>query len=278
LLPANFANHVNYIVGVIYTHIKPILSLHPADDSPIPDLHMLVVHAGILSLCMRMDLHTVYHFEPVFKEDTFTSKRMDCFNREEMEQTNPRTPDTEPLLSKQEKARRARISADEKKRAKHDDALTQITILDGVTAYRLGGWETATSTILEPEFEKSEYEDKGVRVRVITHGWVYCRWGRARRFKDGKSADVPAAHGAAWKDGGFKEFSDVKGVVDWTQMARDAGGPANQALAKGKGRAVDVGASVSKGRSVGPMAGTSKRVDKLQEMDLQAQLNEECSE
>jgi hypothetical protein len=49
-------------------------------------------------------------------------------------------------------------------------------------------------------------------------------------------------------------------------------------LAKGKGRAVDVGASVSKGRSVGPMAGTSKRVDKLQEMDLQAQLNEECSE
>jgi hypothetical protein len=277
-LPVNFANHVNYIVGVIYTHIKPILSLHPIAASPIPDLHTLVIQAGILSLCMRIDPHTVYNFEPVFKEDTFMSKRMDCFNWKEMEQTNPRTPDTEPLLSKQEKARRVLIPADEKKRAKHDDPLTQITILDGVTAYRLGGWETATSTVLDPEFEKSEFQKKGVRVRVITHGWVYCRWGRAKRFKEGKSVDVPATHGAAWKDGGFKEFSDVAGVVNWSQVERDARRQAKEALGKGKGKAVDAGSNVSKGCLVGSVAGPSKRVDQVQEMDLQAQLNEECNE
>jgi hypothetical protein len=185
----------------------------------ILELHEIVTHAGILSLAMRIDPHTVYHFEPVFKEDTFSSKRTECFNTRDMEQTNPHTDDDHALLREREKARRAGFSSVEKRRAKNDDPLTQITIMDGVTVYRKGGWETADSEVLKVKYERTEFRDQGVRARMLAPGWVFCRWGRAREFKDGKSADVAKTHGVTW-NGGFKEFADVEGVVDWIGLER----------------------------------------------------------
>ncbi|KAH3911311.1 hypothetical protein HBH56_133060 [Parastagonospora nodorum] len=231
-LPANFANHVNRIVGTIYTHTKPILALNPASpkhETIIPALHTIVTHAGILSLSMRLDPHTVYHFVPVFKEDEFTSERMECLNHVQMQQTNPRTPDDAEGLTRAETQRRANLSPAEKNRAQNDDPLTQITILDGVTAYRQGGWEAQDSTLSNVKFEKQEFENRGVRVRKLTDALVYCRWGRARRFKSGKGDDVATQHGDAWK-GGFVEFARVKGVGDWIEHERK--------MAKGKGKAM----------------------------------------
>ncbi|KAL5113733.1 hypothetical protein ACEQ8H_008375 [Pleosporales sp. CAS-2024a] len=216
-VPPNFTNHVNCIVGAIHTHLEPILALDPvapAREHVIGAIHTMVTHAGLLSLAMRLDPHTVYHLEPVFKEDRFSSKRMECINQREMEQTNPHTADDTKGLSKQEKRRRATLSDGERKRAKHDEPLTQMTILHGVTAYRLGGWEASNSRIQEVKYEKEEHANQGLRVRKLTKGLVYCRWGRRRRFQEGKSEDMAEVDGEAGK-GGFVEFSEVKGVVDW---------------------------------------------------------------
>jgi hypothetical protein len=219
---------------------------------------------------MRIDPHTVYHFEPVFKEDTFIPKRMECFNEKDMEQTNPRTDDDHELLSDTEKARRVRLSSAEKRRAKNDDPLTQITIIDGVTAYRKGGWETALSEVLKVKYERTEFRDQGVRTRNLVPGWVFCRWGRAREFKDGKSADVAKEHGVAW-NGGFKEFADVEGVVDCIGIERAKREKNREAvLAKEDGK----GKAPVERRVPRETVDSSKGKARMAEADIQAQLLE----
>jgi hypothetical protein len=222
-LPANFDNHVILIVGAIYTHLRPILSMRPDTsrrfkNNLLARLHKLVTIAGVLSLSMRMDMHTAYHIEPVFKEDTFSSDRMLCLNQTEMEQTNPHTADTEEGLTEAEHLRRSRISPAEKTHAKGDVPLTQIVLMDGITAYRRGGWEIPDSTITKLEFEKRQYASMGIRSRELTQGWVYCRWGRERKHTQGRPAEVAAHHGAAWGKGGFINFSQVPGVVNWEEL------------------------------------------------------------
>lgn len=165
---------------------------------------------------MRLDPHTVYHFAPVFKEQEFTSESMECINHVQMQQTNPHTPDDAEGLTRAEMQRRARLSPAEKKRAHNDDPLTQIIVMDGVTAYRLGGWEAQDSTLANVKFETNEFANRGVGVRKLTDALVYCRWGRARRFKNGEGDDVAAQHGDAW-NGGFVEFARVKGVGNWIE-------------------------------------------------------------
>ncbi|KAF1851572.1 uncharacterized protein K460DRAFT_240622, partial [Cucurbitaria berberidis CBS 394.84] len=232
-LPANFSNHVNRIVGAVWTHLSPIFylnleNLSTPGETEIPEdvfnpLHKIIAQAGVLSLHMRLDPHTVYYFEPIFKEDTFTANRMECFNFRNMQQRHPRcTPEEVLKLDEEEQERRATLLDAEKKRARNDEPLTQITIMDGVCAYRLGGWEKVSSKASQPEYEKPEYKTQGVRARILTHGWVYCRWGRARRFKEGKPNDGgEKVHGDAWK-GGFVEFTDVKGVYPWLEEERKA--------------------------------------------------------
>lgn len=226
----------------------------------IAALHAIVSQAGMLSISMRADPLTVYQFVPIFKEDTYDANRMECFNTHAMEQTNPRTPDSEPLLTKAEKFRREGIPEREKARAKNDDPLIQIAIMYGVTAWRLGGWEDSSSTLSAPKFEKQEYKDMGVRSRILTHGWVYCRWGRARRFKDGKPDDKPETHGLAWRDGGFKEFTDVGGVVDWLGLE-------SKAKARARARAMAEG--------WGEKGDGKERAVVMDEVELQDDLNEE---
>lgn len=235
-LPANFNNHVNHIVAALWTHLTPILRLNPdhprltsgATTPPIPNdvfdpLYKLVTEAGLLSVHMHVDPHTVFYFEPVYKDDKYSAARMECFNIRDMQLRNPHyTPEEILKLEPEEQARRATLSDAEKKRAKTDEALTQITIMDGVTVYRRGGWEEPGSRRAGPMFEKPEYGHEGVRQLVLTHGWVFCRWGRACQFKDGKpvSGDKKI-HGEAW-NGGFVQFTDVEGVYSWLETERKA--------------------------------------------------------
>ncbi|KAH7086509.1 hypothetical protein FB567DRAFT_401337, partial [Paraphoma chrysanthemicola] len=222
-LPPNFANHTNHITAVLITHLAPIATLINPNFNPkslIPALHPIVAQAGLLSLSMRLDSRTAYHFDPMFKGDTFDGKRMECINSEAMAQRNPHTPDNELGLTAAEKRRRAGLSAHEKRRSKGDVALTQICIMNGLTAFRLGGWETPVSTSQDPVFEEQKYARRGVRSRMLVRGVVYCRWGRARRFRDGKADDDEKSHGVGWK-GGFKEFGDAEGVVDWVGLERE---------------------------------------------------------
>ncbi|RYN15451.1 hypothetical protein AA0112_g12751 [Alternaria arborescens] len=244
-LPANFNAHVNIIVGALYTHLSPLLALVTPDNTPtlpilFPHLQTLVISAGLLSLHMSLSPHTIYHHVPLFKEDTYVSSSMECFNERAMRLSNMRTslsclsslssssspfsfrPTQEEL--QQETARRNRLSETEKRRAGGDVPQVQIVCMEGITAYRRGGWEkNKTSRNEKLVFEKSEYQNMGIRARILTHGWTYCRWGRARSSSD--STQNPACrdnedtgrkiHGDVWRDGGFVNCSDVEGVVDW---------------------------------------------------------------
>ncbi|KAF2796517.1 hypothetical protein K505DRAFT_237589 [Melanomma pulvis-pyrius CBS 109.77] len=233
VLPPCFDAHVKGVVAGIYAHLSPlvnkIISVSPFPAVQISrqiqkDLYMIVAAAGMLSLLMRADPHTVYYFVPSFKEDSFTRKHMECFNSNTMKVTNPHERKTWPDGT----------TDAEKSRASGDEALTQITIMDGVTAYRRGGWETGDSKPGKVNYVHPNGRDTGIRCRVLTHGWVFCRWGRPRKFKDGKPADNPKVHGAAWKGDGFIEFRNVPGVGE-KQRLRDASPAAVVAEPSGTG-------------------------------------------
>jgi hypothetical protein len=258
-LPANFNNHVNAIIGALWTHLRPILALANPNATPelediFTPLHKIVTHAGLLSLHMRLDPHTVYHHEPVFKEDNFTSSRMEAMNNQPMRLQNPTADlqkDANQLMDdlhiedeekqksfiSMEKKWREELGYEENKRARMDNALTQICILDGVTAYRVGGWEASKSEIRRPVYENGKWKGMGVRARILTHGWMYCRWGRARAFPSIEDKEVgKRVHGKAWRKGGFFEFAAVEGVVDWAGMekkGRDEAAKAAKAEAAG---------------------------------------------
>jgi hypothetical protein len=202
-LPTNFEGHVQQVVVALLTHLAPILYLS-TDNETLTDIQAslgsIVTHAGLLSLLMQIDPYTVYYMTPVLKEDTFSRKYMECFNEKQMLATNPRdrvwsvgTPEAE------------------KRRAQGDEALNQILLMDGLTAYRRGGWETPDSQLLSPTYQEKDGEIKGIRTRILTHGWVYCRWRRPRKFANGRPKDDHKAHGPAWK-GGFVKFEDMPGV------------------------------------------------------------------
>lgn len=80
-LPPNFAPHTTHITAALLTHLKPLLALHHptppalslALSAIIPSLHTITVSAGLLSISMRIDAYTVYHFTPTSGEET---KRM----------------------------------------------------------------------------------------------------------------------------------------------------------------------------------------------------------
>ncbi|KAH7080199.1 hypothetical protein BKA63DRAFT_464396 [Paraphoma chrysanthemicola] len=299
-LPTNFANHTNHIVAVLHTHLNPISTLTSQDTNTlIPPLHSIVTQAGLLSLSMRLDARTAYHFDPVFKGDTFDGKRMECFNREDMAQRNPHTPDDESGLTAAEKRSRVKLFAEEKSRAKGDMPLVKITLMHGLTAFRIGGWETPISTSDVPVFEKQEYARQGIRSRKLTSGWVYCRWGKARRYgKNGKADDDPVVHGEEWK-GGFREFGDVEGVVDWVGLEREEREEVVKRMMAEMGqKGTEVGKEVWKEREVRVMgkekemrvpsaavegkakalnaAGGPKKFGGVSEMDVQVQLEAEA--
>jgi hypothetical protein len=166
---------------------------------------------------MRLDSHTIYYFPPLAKDDKYLNRYMECINKAHMQLTHPRTPETSDVLDASEQARRAKLSKEEKTRAQNDDALVLVAVMGGVTAYRRGGWERADSTLAAPEYLKAAWAREGIRQRILTHGRVFCRWGR------GRNVTSPVLHGRAWK-GGFKKFTDVEGVREWRAEKKAAKG------------------------------------------------------
>lgn len=171
---------------------------------------------------MHLDAHTAYHLTPAFKEQPFTASSMACLNHLAMISTHPRGTGAKDHIAPTEQARRATLPEEETRRMRHDQGLVQISLFPGLTAYRLGGWETARSgaRACKPRSgtEKVEFEPgcsgAGVRVRPLTDAWVYCRWGRPRVWKDGRPADERETHGVAWKGGFVEFFPGVDGVGD----------------------------------------------------------------
>lgn len=113
----------------------------------------------------------------------------------------------------------AGTTEEERRRAQGDEALHQILLMNGMTAYRRGGWEDWKAS--KPRYvggrkwkgrvyaEKGD-EMRGFRARVLAHGWVYCRWGRGRNFTEGRRDDRVEVHGVAnWREPGFVEFREV---------------------------------------------------------------------
>lgn len=87
-----------------------------------------------------------------------------------------------------------------------DEPRVQIVLMDGLTAYRKGGWEARESRVWKPVFAEKEGAEMGIRARVLVHGWVFCRWGRAR----GEGGQ--RVHGEGWREPGFVEFRKLR----WT--------------------------------------------------------------
>ncbi|KAF2713679.1 hypothetical protein K504DRAFT_144244 [Pleomassaria siparia CBS 279.74] len=205
-LPAGFDSHAKEIAGAIFTHLDPLIIDGRLKQNIMPGLFDIVATAGIYSILMHADPHTVYYFVPAHKEDKFKPEHTEAFNKSRMIATNPR----------QRKVWDPKTTKEEKVRASRDEAINQIILLNGITAYRQGGWETYTSTPYLPAWKAVDGKDTGIRCRILTHNWVYCRWGRARQFRNGKATDVSRIHGAAWK-GGFIEFRNVPGVPGSTR-------------------------------------------------------------
>jgi len=163
-------------------------------------------------------------------------------------------------VDEDEQKRRDALSETEKSRARGDTALTQIICFNGVTAYRKGGWEVGSSTASNPVYEEGEYKSIGVRVRVLTQGLVYCRWGRA--LSSQKTAEMEnetgkKIHGDTWRERGFMQFTDVEGVFDWLGVERKERADARKAvLERMAGRA---GASGAAEKTVLRSEGAKKR-------------------
>jgi hypothetical protein len=189
-LPANFNTHINHIIAALLTHLKPILTMHhktarPLDaalKSLISGLHPLTTTAALLSLHMRLSHATVYRFTPVFKDQPHTASTMGCVNHAQIITAHPRGSSASDPISKEEQHPRSRSRSrsrstlldGEQTRVHQDQGLVHITLLPGLTAYRLGGWEKPSSLREMVEFEDG-CKAKGVRCRALTDAWVFCR-------------------------------------------------------------------------------------------------------
>ncbi|KAJ4358364.1 uncharacterized protein N0V89_002946 [Didymosphaeria variabile] len=190
--PENLTKHVAAVVAALDAHLRPLLHRFlplfqgpKAKDSVhllfIERLTRLVGTAALLSLQMAADPLTVYYFTPVAKGDRFEPEAHEAVNEKDMERTHPRSLKT---TFPSEEARR---------RARNDEAVISMVLMHGLTAYRKGGWEAPESDpdwdgeiVVGRLYAKEEYGEMGYRARLLTRGWVFCKWGRAERFEGGK--------------------------------------------------------------------------------------------
>ncbi|KAJ9646371.1 hypothetical protein H2199_002420 [Coniosporium tulheliwenetii] len=123
-------------------------------------LYRIVTTTALVSIKMRRDWYTIYHFQPSFKDDSFNRETMDCYNRQTMMKKNPHQQEYDP----------ANGFTDEwlNEHAK-DVALTRICCFDACVAYRRGA---AGKT--------EEDLKRGFTSRKLLPALVACRWGQAR--------------------------------------------------------------------------------------------------
>ncbi|OCK85905.1 hypothetical protein K432DRAFT_250567, partial [Lepidopterella palustris CBS 459.81] len=209
-LPTLFSTHIQTLTLRLYTLLLPLLTLShgtppsiPKRPSPthttlsqqtldttISSLFSLLTRAACLSIALRLDSSSVYHFPQTPKDGCYASSNMECFNNTTMACTNPKS-----------RAWPAAVPPAERQRALDDAPLIRITCMDACHVYRRGGWEGEES---DPG-----WKELGIRSRQLTQAWVACRWGRSRCWERGQKADRREVHGEKWAEPGFVEFRDV---------------------------------------------------------------------
>ncbi|KAF2493970.1 hypothetical protein BU16DRAFT_60824 [Lophium mytilinum] len=237
-LPGNFYEHAVHISLQMFLLIQPILrfagysilgkgaTLQDHELELISELFRIVVHAGLLSITMRLDGSAVYYWVPTLKDDRYDDATMECFNRDDMMRLNPKSPTRQKDIT----------DSDERNRATGDEGLVRVNCMSGCTVYRRGGWEERVNDNYKVDDQRAwkvpeNNASKGMRSRQLTQNWVLCRWGRQRKWTNGVKSDVALAHG--YKDGsttkpkeafGFMEFIEVVSKYKTTVVVASGSG------------------------------------------------------
>lgn len=107
-----------------------------------PALKRLVVSAASLNLVMRLQGSVVYFFQPIFKDEEFDPRRMECLNLREMQESCP----LQDINDKDEI-----IKANDPDGDPSNVALVRIICAYGCVAYRQGGGELGKRLLREEE-------------------------------------------------------------------------------------------------------------------------------
>ncbi|KAF2100864.1 hypothetical protein NA57DRAFT_74463 [Rhizodiscina lignyota] len=243
-LPVLFGERVDEVTKGLWYLLRPILAMDPAYPDrelvaeQLVSLREIVVKAGHLSLVMRINPHSLYHFPLNPKDELFDDVGYVVMNNAMMRATNPLfTTEYDPYNGMDEKKMQEEYGK---------SALVRVAVGDALMVYRQGGWwgvnvdeigkeddleekkkketakagkkkakakakgkgkgkEKAVDVDVEDEGEDNEFEDiyeKGFRTRRLARAKVGLRWGYQRKFGDK----------AGVMDEGFQELRDVVGM------------------------------------------------------------------
>lgn len=123
-------------------------------------LYRIVTTAAFVSIKIRRDLHTIYHFSSSFKDDSFNRETMDCYNRQTMMKKNPHQQEYDPANG---------FTDEWLNEHSKDIVLTRICCFDACVAYRRGAAD-----------KTKEDSKRGFTSRKLLPALVACRWGHAR--------------------------------------------------------------------------------------------------
>ena len=219
-LPSKFAKHAEEIATRLSILLLPILKMDPDltvfksysqgaagqqsrrrdFQAVVHELFELVSRAGMLSLAMRLDCNTVYHFVPTCTEEQYDNKVMDCGNEDAMRNEHP-----------QRREWPAGTTEQERQRAVSDEALITVVCMEGCTAYRRGGWQDGAGI-----HEEHDGGKMGLRHSMLTTSAVMCRWGRPpARGQTSSFENMKKIHGKAFRQPGFVQFDRL-----WLMLRR----------------------------------------------------------
>ncbi|KAF2812984.1 uncharacterized protein BDZ99DRAFT_496085 [Mytilinidion resinicola] len=226
-LPDNFHNHAIHITVQLFSLIEPILPFagyhtigeptelknKDQESQLISELFQIVAHAGLLSITMRLDGSAVYYWVPTLKDDRYDDATMECFNREYMINNNPRSKEVQATIT----------DADERNRMSGDEGLVRVNCMSGCTVYHKGGWAVKRNDVDDDDDEHAwkvpdNHVNKGIRSRQLTQNWVLCRWGRPRKWTNGRPSDAASAHG--YKEGSITKPLETFGFIEFSEVVK----------------------------------------------------------
>ncbi|KKY18218.1 hypothetical protein UCDDS831_g06009 [Diplodia seriata] len=172
-LPPNFIPAAKLLTWQLHSILEPLRTLSAATTPKavrgltqlvrVRELYRIVVRAGVLSLHMGLDPHTVYFAVSAGKDDYWNEEEMRAFNRGEMVRTNPTRGGAEGWDGTEEGRERMQ-------KAQYQLALVRMTIFPGWKAFKKGGWGRGD-------------KERGLRVCELSRQWVSLRWGEQRTWE-----------------------------------------------------------------------------------------------
>ncbi|KAK4943318.1 hypothetical protein LTR28_008491 [Elasticomyces elasticus] len=205
---------------------KGVATSSRGHEALVAELHDIVEKAASLARQMREQGDVIFHFPPVFKDESFQPKRMMCFNVETMRSTCPY-----PTYDK----KGVKVEAANDRGDPSAEALVKVLCSSGCVSYRRGGGQFAKDLLAteqnarakgkepHPNRRRPEGEvddvDMGFREKVLSKGEVCLRWGhpmsggvRKEEKKEGDDDDVQLLDITRWKKPG-QEKSALKQVA-----------------------------------------------------------------